>query len=173
MLGNPLVAASVVSKGAETYNKLPKKQKQGINIVGGLIALGAAYTGYKMFSNMTDLFKSITGQKAEEDRQKQEVINKNNIMNELESQSQRPTLSKTEIQNVASNLFRAFDGMGTDEKRINANLLRLKNKSDWLAVSYKYGEPRARSLASELDYELDNKELHQVKIILSKIGVII
>lgn len=182
LLPQAIAAKTAIDKGSKKYKSLDKPQKQAVNIGGFLLVLGVAYTGYKMVAGMTGLFKTITGQKWNEERKAEENKEKIDLNIELDKQTTNPTLDVMAAKSIADSLYRAFLNTqpdwtrnlwdeGTDEKSIYAALTLLKNKADWLLVSREYGMPRRRNLVAELNYELTAKEMGKVRVILSKIGV--
>lgn len=184
MLGLPVKASQTTKQGKRIYSSLDSKSKSAVNMAMAIGALGALFLGYKMVSGMGDMFKSVTGQKWNEERKAEESQEKADISNALRDQKENPSLSKMSAKNIASSLFQAFLNTqpdwsqnlwdeGTDENAIYASLNLLKNSSDWLLVSMEYGMPRRRNLASELSYELNTGEMGKVRQILNKIGVTI
>jgi hypothetical protein len=184
MLGLPVKAIQTAKQGKQVYSSLDSKSKSAVNIAMALGAIGALVLGYKMVSGMGDMFKSVTGQKWNEERKAEESKERADISNALRDQQENPSLSKMSAKNIANSMFQAFLNTqpdwsqnlwdeGTDEKAIYACLKLLKNSSDWLLVSMEYGMPRRRNLASELSYELNTGEMGKVREILSKIGVTI
>ena len=169
-------------KGAEKYKSLDSTAKTAVNM-GGILAIGLAlFTGYKVIKGIGSTFKNITGQQWSEDRKNEEKTERNTIKTVLDNSNTKPTLSSIEAKNIADNMFRAFLNTqpewsrnlwdeGTDEKMLFANLNLLKNKADWLLVSLKFGMPRRRNLASELNYELTAKEMQKAREVLLKINV--
>lgn len=184
MLGLPVKAIQSAKKGKQAYSSLDSKSKSAVNIAMALGAIGALVLGYKMVSGMGDMFKSITGQKWNEERKAEESKERADISDALKDQKENPSLSKMSAKNIANSLFQAFLNTqpdwsqnlwdeGTDESAVYACLKLLKNSSDWLLVSREYGMPRRRNLATELSYELTTGEMGKVREILSKIGVTI
>lgn len=184
MLGLPTKAIQSAKRGKEAYSSLDSKSKSAVNIVVAVGAIGALFLGYKMVSGMGDMFKSITGQKWNEERKAEESKERADISDALRDQKENPSLSQMSAKNIANSLFQAFLNTqpdwsqnlwdeGTDESAVYACLKLLKNSSDWLLVSREYGMPRRRNLATELSYELTTGEMGKVREILSKIGVTI
>lgn len=184
MLGLPTKAIQSTKRGKEAYSSLDSKSKSAVNIVVAVGAIGALFLGYKMVSGMGDMFKSITGQKWNEERKAEESKERADISDALRDQKENPSLSQMSAKNIANSLFQAFLNTqpdwsqnlwdeGTDESAVYACLKLLKNSSDWLLVSREYGMPRRRNLATELSYELTTGEMGKVREILSKIGVTI
>lgn len=184
MLGLPTKAIQSAKGGKEAYSSLDSKSKSAVNIVVAVGAIGALFLGYKMVSGMGDMFKSITGQKWNEERKAEESKERADISDALRDQKENPSLSQMSAKNIANSLFQAFLNTqpdwsqnlwdeGTDESAVYACLKLLKNSSDWLLVSREYGMPRRRNLATELSYELTTGEMGKVRETLSKIGVTI
>lgn len=184
MLGNPIVAAEIASKGAKAYKNLPKEQKKAVNIGGVLLLVGAAYVGYRIVSGVGGIFDFATGKAAQEEREKEAKKVVQTYTQKLIESGEKPTVTKEKATLLASRLLTAFlnhGGIeidrifdsGTDEKMIWESLSHLKNRSDWALVSIVYGAPRGRSLLNELGYELNNKEMSKARSILSRINVTI
>jgi len=182
MLGLPVKAIHTAKKGKEAYSSLDSQSKTAVNLVIAAGAIGALFLGFKMVSGMGDLFKSVTGQKWNEEREAEESKERADINTVLSNQQEKPSLSQMAARNIASSLYRAFLNTqpdwsqnlwdeGTDESAVYAALKLLKNRSDWLLVSREYGMPRRRNLASELSYELSAGEMGKVREILGKINV--
>lgn len=184
MLGLPVKINSTATKGKKAYSSLNSQSKTAVNLALAAGALGALFVGYKMVSGMGDLFKNVTGQKWDEEREAEESKEKADLNTILDKQEEKATLSEMTAKNIANSLYRAFLNTqpdwsqnlwdeGTDENAIYEALKLLKNSSDWLLVSLQYGMPRRRNLAAELSYELTAGEMGTVREILSKINVTI
>jgi|GEM_PF-3053939 len=186
MLGLPQAAVvkKAAKKGTEKYKNLNKTEKQAVNIGAIVGVIGVFYAGYKVISGINGVFSFITGKGAKEERKEKELSVKQTYTDQLNSGVEKPTFSKEKASVLASRLLtaflnhggievdRVFDS-GTDEDMVWEALSHLKNRSDWALVSLTYGAPRGRSLANELGYELNNKEMQKARSILSKIGVTI
>lgn len=184
MLGLPSTqqAKNTINKGVDSYNNLNKGAKQAVNMVGLIGTLAAVFAGYKLVTGMGGVFKTITGEKWSEERKAAEVKEKTGLKSELSKEVIKPTISERQAKNIAYGLSQAFLNTqpewsrnlwdeGTDEDMVYANLKLLRNKADWLLVSFHYGMPRNRSLAAELSYELTVSEMQKARDILLKINV--
>lgn len=182
MLGLPVYATQSAKKGKQAYSSLDSQSKTAVNLAVAAGAIGALFLGFKMVSGMGDIFKSVTGQKWNEERKAEESKERDDLNTVLSNQEEKPSLSQMAAKNIANSLYRAFLNTqpdwslnlwdeGTDESAAYAALKLLKNRSDWLLVSLQYGMPRRRNLAAELNYELTAGEMGKVREILSKINV--
>jgi len=74
-----------------------------------------------------------------------------------------------EYELMASSIFNAANGAGTDEKAIYRNLKKLKNIDDWKRLISVYNvDEDDFNLVSRLIYELNESEQEEVNKILSK-----
>lgn len=187
MLGTTLQKAKKNGKQAlDTYNSLDQQTK----LITQFATIGAIGVGgwaiYKAVSGVGAAFNTMTGQKWNEERKAEEHKERVGLKEEIDTQKEKATLTETDAKNVANAFYIAFLNSqpewsaniwdeGTDENGVFTALNQIKNKADWLLVSFKYGMPRRRNLASELIYELGDgkKDLAKARTILSQIKVTI
>jgi hypothetical protein len=181
MLGSSGMTPTGIAK-SETYQSLDQQSKNVTNIAMAVGAIGVLFVGYKVISGVGDAFKFATGQKWDEQREAEENKDKAILSQHLGKEASKPTITEDEAQNLAASFYNAFLNTqpewssnlwdeGTDEDSIYEALKILKNRADWLLVSIKYGMPRRRSLAGELNYELSAGEMGKARAILAKINV--
>ncbi|BAX79040.1 hypothetical protein [Labilibaculum antarcticum] len=183
MLGvHGIASIKKVQAGTRVYQDLNQQSKNVTNIAMGIGAIAVLFVGYKLVSGVGDAFKFATGQQWSEERKAEESRDKAVLQQHLDKEAETSTLTGDEAQNLATSFYNAFLNTqpewssnlwdeGTDENSIYEALKVLKNRADWLQVSIKYGMPRRRSLASELNYELSAGEMGKARAILAKINV--
>lgn len=102
----------------------------------GIIAVGitsaVAFAGWKIYK-----FAKKRSEEADSRKETGDASNELSKLNKEKNSAQ--TLSGSEADAIANNLFTAMDGCGTDTAAIERNIAKLNNKADWLAVKKSYG----------------------------------
>lgn len=106
---------------------------------------------------------------------------KKSIVDDLQVNSSNLTYTDTEYKLMASQLYTAMKGAGTDEDAIYRVCKKLQNADDWNAVVKAFGTKTSSNwvysfsgtLYDWLQDELNDKEMRKVNEILNPIGVTI
>jgi len=152
----------------EIVKKLPP-WAIGVLSVGGLVIIG--FVGYKIYKKIEEN-KRLAGAKKEG----------TDIDNDLKNAG-APSMSNSQISQLANALFVAMDGYGTDVPAIYREIAKLKNNADVLAVKKVYGIRELSSgagnpapnfkgtLSQAFIDELETTQVNAINGVLAKKGI--
>jgi|GEM_PF-6272237 len=92
------------------------------------------------------------------------------LLNKTDVKKSNLTYDDSVYAQIASSLYRAMEGMGTQESVVYSNLAKLKNKDDYYQLIKTFGRKENMNLIEWLVEELDSSEIAQVNSILEKFG---
>ncbi len=157
-----------MAKG-QIFNKLSPTTQIIIVVSSFAAVIGIGYLVHRKLKSM----EALKGSKNELD-----AVNK-----EVGMQKMSPTLTPSQVNIIANDLFAAMNGYGSSVDAVNANIAKLKNNADVLSVISAYGIRELSSgagnpspnfkgtLPASLSDELSKGEIAAINKVLAKKGI--
>ena len=156
----------------ESFTGMPMWAK---GVIGILVTGVAIYVGYKVYKGFK-VAKENQGANQQNQATTDELV-------QLQSQGQKPTLTKVQQLALANKMFTAMDGYGTDKTTLFQALVSIPTYLDLLGVMQAYGvreissgtgnpEPNFKgTLSAALVSELSTADLQAINMVLAKKGI--
>ena len=121
------IKSAVTTTGQGLWTRMPLWAK-------GIIVVGGAYVAYKVGKNLID--KSRLDENTRDDKQEQDGWNASFIE---DSQNKKPTLSKTQMKQMANKIENCLDGYGTRDYDLKQTFKKIMNNADFSGVNAAFG----------------------------------
>ena len=121
------IKAAAKQTGGNIWTNLPIWAK-------GLIFVGGAFVAYKVGKNL--LSKTRLDETTRDDKQEVDGWNNSFI---TDSSSKKPTLSKTQMKQMANKIEDCLDGYGTRDAQLISTFKKVKNNADFSGLNSAFG----------------------------------
>ena len=130
-------------------------------IVIGVFIVAAIVLMVLFWGRIKNLFASLTNK----------VANAQDLQNHMEETGERTTLSSAKYSQLATSIYNACKGWGTDEDAIYNAFNQLNNTADYLKLESVFGLQDGHDLDWWMRSELSNRERRNLNEILSNKGI--